>query len=108
MANVITRQCRDCVDGACVDVCPVDCIVAEKPDAGLGLPKQLYINPDDCICCSICEPVCPWEAIVPEEDVPASLQEDIELNATTSTQRSAFEVPGRERIEAIRRTPSSE
>ncbi|NUO50157.1 MAG: hypothetical protein HOV80_14985 [Polyangiaceae bacterium] len=56
----------------------------------------------------MCEPVCPWEAIVPEEDVPAALQEDIELNATTAKQRSAFEVPGSERIEAIRRPPSSE
>ena len=31
MAFVITRLCRDCVDGACIDVCPVDCIVKHAP-----------------------------------------------------------------------------
>ena len=30
MAWVITRMCRDCVDMACVEVCPVDCIVQHK------------------------------------------------------------------------------
>jgi Fe-S-cluster-containing dehydrogenase component len=35
MAYVITRLCRDCIDSACVEVCPVsDCIVEHKPAEG--------------------------------------------------------------------------
>ena len=30
MAYIITRLCRDCVDTACVAVCPVDCIPLGK------------------------------------------------------------------------------
>lgn len=74
MTFVITRLCRDCVDGACVEVCPVQCIVEHAPPHGASdLPNQLFINPDECIHCLLCEPACPWQAIFDEADVPLPL-----------------------------------
>jgi len=94
MIYVITRLCRDCVDGACVEVCPVDCIVEHRPANGASeLPRQLFINPDDCIGCNLCAPACPWQAIYEEVDVPTRFRDDIALNALTSTRRAEFDVP---------------
>ena len=31
---------------------------------------MLYIQPDECVDCGACEPVCPVEAIFYEDDVP--------------------------------------
>jgi ferredoxin len=92
MTYVITRLCRDCVDGSCVPVCPIpDCIVEHRPtDEAAKLPNQLFINPDACIGCGACEPECPWEAIFPEDDVPAAFAEDVELNAITAARSSEF------------------
>jgi ferredoxin len=101
---VITRLCRDCVDGACVDVCPVDCIVRHEPATGTSdLPNQLFIDPDSCIGCALCEPECPWEAIFDEDAVPAELSDDIALNAVVAERRSEFDVP---RDQLARRRPS--
>jgi ferredoxin len=33
---------------------------------------MLYIQPDECVDCGACEPVCPVEAIYYEDDVPAA------------------------------------
>lgn len=63
------------MDGACVDVCPVDCIYSKPGD------RQLYINPDECIDCAACEAACPVDAIFPEDQVPADQQEFIKINA---------------------------
>ena len=77
MTHVITSLCVR--DGACVEVCPVECIVpGPKQDAEWPL---FYIDPDTCIDCGACVPECPVEAIFPEEDVPAEFAADIELNA---------------------------
>jgi ferredoxin len=51
-------------DGACVDVCPVDCIKT-SPDA-----PMYYIDPGRCIDCRACEFVCPVDAIFPAYDLP--------------------------------------
>jgi ferredoxin len=89
MAYVITRLCRDCVDSACVEVCPVeDCIV--EPREGTGLPNQLFINPDRCIDCGACEPECPWEAIALDDDVPRLFEADIALNAIVAARPHDF------------------
>lgn len=65
MTHIITRLCLR--DTACVEVCPVECMV-------LGQPEEewpwLYIDPDTCIECGACVPECPYEAIFPEEEVP--------------------------------------
>jgi ferredoxin len=94
MAFVITRLCRDCVDGACVDECPVDCILEHRPSDGASeLPNQLFIDPAECIDCRRCEPACPWEAIFDELDVPAPFHDDIALNARAAKREDGFDVP---------------
>ena len=66
MTYVITDPCIDVLDKSCVEVCPVDCIHYEE-----GTDRKLYIDPDECIDCGACEPVCPVTAIFAEDDVPA-------------------------------------
>jgi len=39
MAWIITRLCRDCIDTACVSVCPVDCIYRYQ-----GKDRQAFPN----------------------------------------------------------------
>ena len=70
MPWVITKLCRDCVDMSCVEVCPVDCIYEYKGEDRDAFPNQLYIDPEECIDCGVCEPECPWEAIFEDERVP--------------------------------------
>ena len=65
MTHIITSLCLR--DGACVDVCPVECIIAGKPEE--QWPWYL-IDPDTCIDCVACVPECPYEAIFPEDEVP--------------------------------------
>ena len=62
MAYVIATPCIDVKDGACQDVCPVECIY----EGG----RMMYIQPDECIDCGLCLSVCPVEAIYAEEDLP--------------------------------------
>ena len=69
MTFVITSTCSGSLDGACVDVCPVDCIYSEKGD------NHLFINPEECIDCAACEPVCPVDAIFPDDEVPDNEKE---------------------------------
>lgn len=93
VAHVITRLCVDCVDGACVDVCPVDCIVAHRPAEGVSeLPNQLFIDPDECIGCGLCEPECPWQAIYAEAEVPEAFTDDVALNALSAQRAHGFVV----------------
>ncbi|MGE5498916.1 MAG: ferredoxin family protein [Syntrophothermus sp.] len=80
MAWVITRLCADCVDTACVKVCPVDCIYGLTVDDS-KYKKQLFIHPDECINCSACEPECPWGAIFEDSEVPGIFLDDILINA---------------------------
>ncbi|WP_434597787.1 ferredoxin [Streptomyces sp. A5-4] len=62
MTYVIAQPCVDLKDKACIDECPVDCIYEG--------PRKMYINPDECVDCGACEPVCPVEAIFYEDAVP--------------------------------------
>ena len=100
MAWVITRLCRDCVDQACVEVCPVDCIYTYDGSDSETFPNQLYIDPEECINCGVCEPECPWEAIFEDEQVPGVFEADIALNAKIVDVRDQFEVPERGDVEA--------
>jgi NAD-dependent dihydropyrimidine dehydrogenase PreA subunit len=72
MAYVICEPCIGTKDTACVEVCPVDCIY----DAG----EILYIHPEECIDCGLCEPACPVDAIFAESAVPAQWQGFIQKN----------------------------
>lgn len=105
MAFVITRLCQDCVDGACVDACPCDCILEHRPEPGQeAMPRQLYIDPRECIDCAICVPECPWEAIFPDTDVPGAFREDIALNAQAEDRSRGFHVP----VERLHARPSEQ
>ena len=104
MAYIITRLCRDCVDTACVAVCPVDCIYRYTGDDRASFPNQLYIHPDECIDCGACEPECPWQAIFEEAATPSVFVDDVKLNAAMVDNRDSFEVsPHEEKPQAERR-----
>ena len=77
MTYTITDPCIDTTDKSCVEVCPVDCI---HEDEAAG-DRMLYIDPDECIDCGACEPVCPVTAIFAEDDVPDAQKEFTPLNA---------------------------
>ena len=72
MTYIITQPCVDVKDLACVEECPVDCIYEGN--------RMLYIQPDECVDCGACEPVCPVEAIYYEDDVPADQSEYYDIN----------------------------
>ena len=94
MTVVITRLCQDCVDGACVEICPTEAIVEHRPaDRASDLPNQLFVDPDLCISCNICIPECPWEAIYEEDDVPKAFVTDIALNRRASEKSEEYHVP---------------
>jgi ferredoxin len=93
MTWVITRLCRDCLDTSCVEVCPVDCIYEHVGPASEKFPNQLYIDPEECIDCQACEPVCPWEAPLSDVEVPAAFEDDIALNASIVACKDKFRVP---------------
>jgi len=44
-------------------------------------PNFLVIHPDECIDCALCEPECPAEAILSEDELPDGEQVFLELNA---------------------------
>lgn len=72
MTYVIAEPCVDLKDKACIEECPVDCIY----EGG----RMLYIQPDECVDCGACEPVCPVEAIYYEDDVPDQWKTYTEAN----------------------------
>lgn len=80
MSYYIAEPCIGTKDTACVEVCPVDCIHPTKDEENFEEAKQLYIDPDTCIDCGACEPVCPVTAIFPEEELPEKWQEYIQIN----------------------------
>jgi NAD-dependent dihydropyrimidine dehydrogenase PreA subunit len=73
MTYVIAEPCIDVKDKSCIEECPVDCIYEGK--------RMLYIQPDECVDCGACEPVCPVEAIYYEDDVPGDWKEYREIGS---------------------------
>ena len=78
MTYVVIENCIKCKYTDCVEVCPVDCFHEG--------PNFLVIDPDECIDCTLCEPECPVEAIVPEDDIPPGQEQFLALNAELSQQ----------------------
>ena len=76
MTFVVTEQCIKCKYTDCVEVCPVDCFHEG--------PNFLVIDPDECIDCTLCEPECPVEAILSEDDLTDEQQQYLALNAELS------------------------
>lgn len=78
MTFVVTDNCIKCKYTDCVEVCPVDCFHEG--------PNFLAIDPEECIDCTLCEPECPVNAIMAEEDLPDNMMHFIELNAELAEQ----------------------
>jgi ferredoxin len=76
MTYVIVESCIKCKYTDCVEVCPVDCFHEG--------PNYLVIDPEECIDCSLCEPECPVDAIMSEDDLADEEQHFLELNAELS------------------------
>ncbi len=76
MTFVVLENCIKCKYTDCVDVCPVDCFHEG--------PNFLVIDPDECIDCTLCEPECPAEAIVSEDDLPPDQEQFLALNEELS------------------------
>jgi len=76
MPFIVIDNCIKCKYTDCVEVCPVDCFHEG--------PNMLVIDPDECIDCTLCEPECPVDAIMSEDDVPEDKRQLIELNAELS------------------------
>ncbi len=76
MAFVVTEQCIRCKLTDCVEVCPVDCFYEG--------PNYLVINPDECIDCALCEPECPVNAIMSEDDLSQEQKMFVDLNRELS------------------------
>ncbi len=76
MTFVVTEPCIKCKYTDCVAVCPVDCFYEGE--------NFLVINPDECIDCALCEPVCPIQAIYSEDDMPKKYHKYFELNKKLS------------------------
>ncbi|HEY9148693.1 MAG TPA: ferredoxin FdxA [Gammaproteobacteria bacterium] len=78
MTFVVLENCIRCKYTDCVDVCPVDCFHEG--------PNFLVIDPEECIDCALCEPECPAEAILPEDDLAPEQQQYLALNAELAKQ----------------------
>ena len=80
MTYIVTERCAANRYTDCVADCPVDCFY-EIQD-----PHMLIINPDECIDCDACVPLCPVNAIYPEAEVPEELRRvDPENDAAACT-----------------------
>ena len=60
MTYIVKDECIKCKLTDCVEVCPVDCFYEGE--------NMLVINPDECIDCGVCEPECPIDAIVSDNE----------------------------------------
>lgn len=75
MTYVICEPCIGVKDASCVEACPVDCIATTDAD------DKYFIDPDVCIECGACEPVCPVSAIRQDSDVPDEWKQYIQIDA---------------------------
>ena len=76
MTFVVTEACIKCKYMDCVEVCPVDCFHEG--------PNMLVINPDECIDCTLCEPECPVDAILSEDELSDDQQKFLQINIELS------------------------
>jgi NAD-dependent dihydropyrimidine dehydrogenase PreA subunit len=79
MAYVITDACTK--DELCIEACPVDCIHPKKDEGGFEEAKHLSIDPEGCIDCGACVPVCPTSAIFALDELPTDKADFAGANA---------------------------
>ena len=72
MTHVVTENCDQCRFTECVTVCPVSCFHGDE--------TRLYIDPNLCIDCGACVPVCPVKAIVDSIDLEPAREHWIGVN----------------------------
>ncbi len=70
MTHVVAEPCSGCKYTDCVVVCPVECFYEGD--------QMLYIHPEECIDCGVCEPECPADAIRP--DTEPDMEKWVEFN----------------------------
>jgi ferredoxin len=73
---VVTEPCVGCKDTSCVEVCPVDCFKEDE--------EMLVIDPEECINCAACVPVCPENAIYLADEVPEQWKQYVRINLEKS------------------------
>ncbi len=78
MPFVVAEPCINCKYTDCVEVCPVDCFYEG--------PNFLVIHPEECIDCDACVPVCPVEAIFPDDELPEQWAHYAQWNEHLSAQ----------------------
>ena len=93
MPFVIAEPRIDVQDQACVNVCPVVCIHFDA-----GEDRKLYIDPNECIDCGACEPVCPVKAIYAEFDLPNKWATYIDIDALWYRDKAA----ARARVDTVK------
>ncbi len=86
MSFVIVEPCQGCKDQACVAVCPMDCIREGSLTEEGRVYDQLFIDPNQCIDCGLCEAECPVDAIFAEDEVPTQWSRYIGINAAFHVQ----------------------
>ena len=59
----------------------MDCIHEGIVERDGVVYDQLFIDPDQCIDCGLCEPECPVDAIFQEDEVPEPWKPYIQINA---------------------------
>jgi len=89
---VITDDCTK--DGACLNVCPVDCIHPRLDEGEFATESKLYIDPESCIDCGACVPVCPPVAIFQEDELPEQKAHFKQVDAEWFQKQRAASAPG--------------
>ena len=64
-----------------MDVCPTDCIHPKKDEPEFEAATQLYVDPQGCIDCGACVPVCTSDSIKPADDLTEEEKEFLAKNA---------------------------
>ena len=82
MAVVVTDNCTDCKFTECVSVCPVSCFHHDD--------RMVYVDPDLCIDCQACLPICPVGAIYDVADLPPEKMHWVEINATRAAELASI------------------
>ena len=71
MTYFVNEDCIKCKYTDCVEVCPVDCFYEGE--------NFLAINTEECIDCGVCEPECPADAIIADNN-PKFTQRLLDIN----------------------------